>query len=66
MDSLILLTLLLFSFKVIFYLLLKIAMILSTLLTKVITRGIPLCMFYLVVFLFVGTNAIEACPPGQE
>lgn len=49
MDSLILLSLLLFSFKVIFYLLLNFVMILSTLLTNVITMAISSCALFLVV-----------------
>lgn len=57
MDSLILFSLLLFSFKVIFYLLLNIVIILSTLLTKVIT-SISLCVFSLVVSLFVWYQSV--------
>lgn len=61
MESLILLLLLLFYFKAIFYLLLNIAMILSTLLTKVIPMSSSL--FALSLY---DVDAVEPCPQEQK
>lgn len=55
------LLLLMFYMKVIFYLLLNIVVILSTLLTKVIPMGISL--FALSLY---DIDAIEACPQEQK